>query len=59
MRTNQQSEDLFSTSTEGLPDAVSTSAVQLHDGDSLNVHVRPVRKRINDAVVRMLAYTTQ
>jgi FtsP/CotA-like multicopper oxidase with cupredoxin domain len=56
MRTSQQSNDLFDTSTEGLAEAVSPGVVRLNDGDRLDLHIRPVRKRVNDADVRMLAY---
>ena len=48
--------DAFPTSTVGLPDATSVEVVQLGDGDSMDLQAFPVRKRLGDAVVRMLAY---
>ncbi|HXV57165.1 MAG TPA: multicopper oxidase domain-containing protein [Gaiellaceae bacterium] len=44
------------TGTEGLPDAGRPEVVALADGDELHLEIAPVRKRIGDAVVRMLAY---
>jgi hypothetical protein len=46
----------FSTKTEGLPEATRPEVVGLHDGDSYEFRVLPVRKRIGDAEVRMLGY---
>ena len=46
----------FSTDTSGLPRAVSPSVVELADGDSTELHIGPVAKRIAEADVRMLAY---
>jgi FtsP/CotA-like multicopper oxidase with cupredoxin domain len=42
--------------TEGLPDAAAPELVELADGDSFKLEIAPVRKRIGDATVRMLAY---
>jgi FtsP/CotA-like multicopper oxidase with cupredoxin domain len=50
------SQDAFTTDTTGLPEASSPSVVSLHDGDSLDLDIRPVRKRIGEAEVRMLGY---
>src|ERR671921_485412 len=50
------SQDAFTTDTAGLPEASSPSVVSLHDGDSFDLDIRPVRKRIGDAEVRMLGY---
>jgi FtsP/CotA-like multicopper oxidase with cupredoxin domain len=50
------SQDAFTTDTTGLPEASSPSVVSLHDGDSFDLDIRPVRKRIGDAEVRMLGY---
>ena len=50
------SQDAFTTDTTGLPEAYSPSVVSLHDGDSFDLDIRPVRKRIGDAEVRMLGY---
>jgi FtsP/CotA-like multicopper oxidase with cupredoxin domain len=42
--------------TEGLPEARSTELVELADGDEFELEIMPVKKRIGDATVRMLAY---
>ena len=44
------------TTTEGLPEARETELVELADGDEFDLEIGPVRKRIGDATVRMLAY---
>jgi FtsP/CotA-like multicopper oxidase with cupredoxin domain len=44
------------TGTEGLPEAGRPELVQLSDGDELDLEIVPVKKRIGDATVRMLAY---
>jgi FtsP/CotA-like multicopper oxidase with cupredoxin domain len=49
-------QDAFTTETAGLPEASSPSVVRLYDGDVFDCRIRPVRKRIGDAVVRMLGY---
>jgi FtsP/CotA-like multicopper oxidase with cupredoxin domain len=46
----------FPRDVAGLPDAVPTEARGLSDGDRLSLRIAPVRKRIGDTVVRMLAY---
>ena len=48
--------DVFTTETAGLPEASSPSVVRLHHGDSFDLDIRPVRKKIGDAEVRMLGY---
>ncbi len=48
--------DELPTETEGLPEARETELVELSDGDELELEIAPVRKRIGDATVRMLAY---
>jgi FtsP/CotA-like multicopper oxidase with cupredoxin domain len=42
--------------TEGLPDARQTEIAELADGDEYELEIMPVKKRIGDATVRMLAY---
>jgi FtsP/CotA-like multicopper oxidase with cupredoxin domain len=42
--------------TEGLPEASPPELVELEDGGSYQLEIAPVRKRIGDATVRMLAY---
>src|SRR5918994_221969 len=49
-------QDAFTTDTTGLPEASSPSVVRLHDGDSVDLRIRPVRKRMGEAEVRMLGY---
>src|SRR5918911_1585030 len=46
----------FPRETEGLPEARTTELVELADGDEFELEIVPVRKRIDDATVRMLAY---
>src|SRR4029450_5696829 len=46
----------FPTETSGLPRAVSPSVIELADGDTRDLHIGPVVKRIGDSDVRMLAY---
>src|SRR5215203_5337476 len=50
------SQDAFTTDTAGLPEASSPSVVRLQDGDGFDLDIRPVRKKIGDAEVRMLGY---
>ena len=42
--------------TEGLPEASKTELVELADGDEFELEIVPVKNRIGDATVRMLAY---
>jgi len=46
----------FPRETEGLPDARPTEIVELADGAEFELEILPVKKRIGDATVRMLAY---
>ena len=46
----------FPTDTSGLPRVVPSSVIELADGDTTQLHIGPVVKRIGDADVRMLAY---
>ena len=48
--------DLFSIDTEGLTEVVPTTVVRLHDGDSLDLRISAVSKRVGGDVLRMLAY---
>ena len=50
------SDDLFTTETAGLPDALPPQVIRLNDGDRLDLRITPVRKRIDDAELRMLGY---
>jgi len=49
-------QDLFTTETSGLPEVSRPSVIRLHDGDRLDLRIGSVRKGIDDAVLRMLAY---
>src|SRR5687767_9978992 len=51
-----QVEDTFTRETAGLPEAMPPSVLRVNDGGNFDLHIGPVRKRIGDAVVRMLAY---
>ena len=42
--------------TEGLPEAGNSELVELADGDEFELEIKPVKKQIGDATVRMLAY---
>src|SRR5690349_5332959 len=45
-----------SRDTAGLPNARATELVELADGGEFELEIVPVKKRIGDATVRMLAY---
>ena len=49
-------DDLFTNDPSGLPAAKSPETVELRDGDAFDLRIRPMRKRIGDAEVRMLGY---
>jgi FtsP/CotA-like multicopper oxidase with cupredoxin domain len=53
---NTHHEVNFSTDVAGLEEARSPEVVRLRDGASHEITIKPVRKRINDAEVRMLGY---
>src|SRR5437763_3199674 len=48
--------DPFSRYTTGLPDALAPQTVMLQPDEVLELRAEQVRKRINDATVKMLAY---
>ena len=50
------SDDLFTTETAGLPEVLGPDVTRLADGDRLNLRIGPVRKNIDGAELRMLAY---
>jgi FtsP/CotA-like multicopper oxidase with cupredoxin domain len=54
--TRTETIDRLPTETEGLPEATRPELVELSDGDSFDLEIAPVAKRIGDATVRMLAY---
>ena len=46
----------FPRDTVGVADAVSTSVVEVGDGERCELRIAPVRKQIGEALVRMLGY---
>jgi FtsP/CotA-like multicopper oxidase with cupredoxin domain len=54
-RANQQ-DDLFTTETAGLPEVLGPDVTRLDDGDRLDLRIGPVRKSLDGAELRMLAY---
>jgi FtsP/CotA-like multicopper oxidase with cupredoxin domain len=48
--------ELFPTDTAGLTDVSRPSIIRLHRGDRLDLRIAPVRKTLNGADLRMLAY---
>ena len=48
--------DQLPTTTDGLPEARDSELVELTDGAEFDLEIAPVRKRIGDDIVRMLAY---
>ena len=50
------SDDLFTTETTGLPEVLGPDVTRLADGDRLDLRIGPVRKNIDGAELRMLAY---
>ncbi len=49
-------DDAFSRDITGLPAATATQTIDLADGDRYELVAAPVRKRLGDAEVRLLAY---
>jgi FtsP/CotA-like multicopper oxidase with cupredoxin domain len=50
-------EQHFTRETEGLPDAVPSSVVEVTDGERVELRIAPVKKQIGESTVRMLAYS--
>ncbi len=48
--------EVFTTATAGLTEALSSNIVRLHDGDRFDLRITPIRKTMNGAELRMLAY---
>ena len=46
----------FSTDVEGLEEAKSPEVIRLRNGDTHEIEIKPVRKRLGDAEVRMFGY---
>jgi FtsP/CotA-like multicopper oxidase with cupredoxin domain len=46
----------FSTETTGLAEAARPAALRLRDGERTAIRIQPVAKRLDDAMLRMLAY---
>jgi hypothetical protein len=60
MQTHQHGANLaadeFSRDPSGLPEAKAPAVLKLADGDTLDLRVAPVAKRLGDITVRMLGY---
>ena len=56
MKGQTATSDLFTTETTGLRDALPPKVIRLSDGDQLDLRITPVRKRVDDAELRMLGY---
>jgi FtsP/CotA-like multicopper oxidase with cupredoxin domain len=52
----ERADDLFSTETAGLSNAARPQLIRLRDGDRFDLRIEPVRKRVDDAELRMLGY---
>ena len=50
------SSDSFTTETAGLPDVARPTTERLKDGDRFEFRIGPVRKKLDEADLRMLAY---
>jgi hypothetical protein len=48
--------DRFPTDPTGLPEAGRPEVLELADGDTLDLRVAPVAKRLGNTTVRMLGY---
>src|SRR5437764_284722 len=53
---SMEPDDLFTTETAGLSEATNPNLIRLQDGGQLDLRIEPVRKRIDDAELRMLGY---
>jgi FtsP/CotA-like multicopper oxidase with cupredoxin domain len=53
---NHAQPDRFPTDPSGLPEAGRPQLLELDHGDTLDLRVGPVAKRLGDSVVRMLGY---
>jgi FtsP/CotA-like multicopper oxidase with cupredoxin domain len=51
-----EQDDLFTTETAGLSNATPPRVIRFNDGDQFDLRIGPVRKRIDDAELRMLGY---
>jgi FtsP/CotA-like multicopper oxidase with cupredoxin domain len=54
--TNRDQRDRFPTDPSGLPEAGRPALLELADGDTLELRVGPVAKRLGETTVRMLGY---
>jgi FtsP/CotA-like multicopper oxidase with cupredoxin domain len=54
--TETDQQDVFTTETAGLPEVIRPGVTRLRDGDRLDLRIGPVRKNIDGAELRMLAY---
>ena len=49
-------QNVYTTATVGLKEVSNPRLVRLRDGDRLDLGIRPVRKTLRGAHLRMLAY---
>ena len=56
MRQSLSTADHFPTDTTGLPEARSAEVVEAADGDRIDLRIAPVRKRLGERAVWLLAY---
>ena len=54
--TDRDPADRFPTDPTGLPEAARPQVLELADGDTLQLHIGPVAKRLGETTVRMLGY---
>jgi FtsP/CotA-like multicopper oxidase with cupredoxin domain len=54
--TGSEASDTFPTDPTGLPEATRPAVLELADGDTLNLRIGPVAKRLDGMIVRMLGY---
>ena len=55
-RPDPTSPESFPTDPSGLPEATRPQLLELADGDTLDLQIGPVAKRLGDTTVRMLGY---
>ncbi len=53
---SETTDERFSTETKGLEEATRPEVIRLRDGETHEITIKPVRKRINETEVRMLGY---
>jgi FtsP/CotA-like multicopper oxidase with cupredoxin domain/cation diffusion facilitator CzcD-associated flavoprotein CzcO len=56
MHAHSHADEQFPTDTTGLEFATDPETVEIADGGAVDLRIAPVKKRLGDATVRMLAY---